>query len=729
MATGGGLIGALRVSLGLDTASFEAGTKRARGIAARDASAIQKSLGGIKTAFAGLATLATASALVAAGKRALDYAASLGEVSQQLGVTTRDLQVYRFIATQVGIEQDTMDASLAKLTKSMGEADNGSKKQATAFRELGVSVKDANGNLLTAGDVLPKLADAFARIKDPITRARLETELLGKQGQKLDPLLSQGSAAINDMAAEADRLGLILGDALIKKADDASDRIEVLTKVLEVSFARAIAENADGILAFADAFISLVGAIGSAFSALQNFGYQARQTVNSLKGWTLTGAPVDSEAGRRARMAYFGNSVDKQAADERAANMGKTKLPKAVTQGAMPVARGSSPKAKKGPKDRTEQYLERFNRELAGLEDDQLQLQQQITTDINEKARLEHDRLSTAQAAYEFEVDSRQKQGELTVAQAAALKVARETNTQREHTLVNWKLDDDLVAQELSLARASLENSSTLLQGELAGARTQSERRRLQLEILANEQALAKASLEAVLALHTSTDAEKEIARKKLEQLGREGEQRAGAIRRDTMGPLASYLDGIPKTADEVNEAFENIAANGLQSLNDGIADAIMGSKNLADVFKNVANQIVADLIRIMVQKAITGAISDSLGGLFGGGGGGTGGKTARLASASSKIPKMASGGSFKVGGNGGVDRNLLAINGIPRARVSGNETITVNPANDRGGPHIEVVPSPYFNVVVDGRAAGVAGGMYASGTRANNRRGRQKLA
>ena len=71
------------------------------------------------------------------------------------------------------------------------------------------------------------------------------------------------------------------------------------------------------------------------------------------------------------------------------------------------------------------------------------------------------------------------------------------------------------------------------------------------------------------------------------------------------VGTGAAYLDGLRMDAEEPNAAYEDIAASGLRSLNDGLTEAIMGSKSLGDVFKNVANQIIADLIRIAVQQAI----------------------------------------------------------------------------------------------------------------------------
>jgi hypothetical protein len=59
--------------------------------------------------FIAVAGAQAASALLSASQAALQYGSSLGEVADQLGVTTDDLQNYRFVASQVGIEQAEID--------------------------------------------------------------------------------------------------------------------------------------------------------------------------------------------------------------------------------------------------------------------------------------------------------------------------------------------------------------------------------------------------------------------------------------------------------------------------------------------------------------------------------------------------------------------------------------------------------------------------------------------
>jgi hypothetical protein len=237
-------VGSLYTSLTLESSSFVVGLRKAVDQTAKSSKAIEGHLGRIRTGFEAVSGLIAGGALVAAGKRALDYASSLGEVAQQLGVTTRELQVYRFAASQVGLTQEEMDAGLQKLTRTMGEALAGNKAAVMTFRELGVSLTDANGKVLSAGQIIPRIADALARIKDPASRARVEVDLFGRAGQKLDPLLTQGARGVGALADEAERAGLVLSDKLIGQADEAADKLAMVRQQLEARLAKTVAENA-----------------------------------------------------------------------------------------------------------------------------------------------------------------------------------------------------------------------------------------------------------------------------------------------------------------------------------------------------------------------------------------------------------------------------------------------------------------------------------------------------
>jgi hypothetical protein len=98
------------------------------------------------------------------------------------------------------------------------------------------------------------------------------------------------------------------------------------------------------------------------------------------------------------------------------------------------------------------------------------------------------------------------------------------------------------------------------------------------------------------------------------------------------------------------------------------------GTKSLGDAFRDMAGQIISDLLRISIQRAIIAPLAATL---F---------PSAGAAAGVGGIPGFATGGSMVLGGFGGVDKNLLSMNGIPIARVSRGETMNISPGDSGGG-------------------------------------------
>lgn len=80
--------------------------------------------------------------------------------------------------------------------------------------------------------------------------------------------------------------------------------------------------------------------------------------------------------------------------------------------------------------------------------------------------------------------------------------------------------------------------------------------------------------------------------------------------------PFAKHVDAAKDWQANVMTSM----SEGLETLGDDLTDVIMRTKDLGDMFSNVSKQIVADLMRIAVQKAVIGPLANMLG--FGDGGG-----------------------------------------------------------------------------------------------------------
>jgi len=192
---------------------------------------------------AGLGAALSLGALVAAGKAALDTADNLSKLSQKTGISVESLSLLRPIAEQSGISLEGLAKGMQKLATAMVEAAGGGKEQIDVFSRLGVSVKDAAGQLRPTEDVLLDLADAFAVMPDGAEKSALAVKLFGKSGVELIPFLNQGRAGIEELKQKFKELGLEISGDTAKAAEKFNDTLDTVKQALS-AIAMKVAEAA-----------------------------------------------------------------------------------------------------------------------------------------------------------------------------------------------------------------------------------------------------------------------------------------------------------------------------------------------------------------------------------------------------------------------------------------------------------------------------------------------------
>jgi hypothetical protein len=772
------LIGTLRVALSLGTADFEAGANKAASIARSKSKQIEGSFNGAKAAVTGFFAAFTIGALAEVIKKSLDYAGSLAEVSRTLGVTTKDLQAFRFVASQTGVSQDVLEASLRKLTVSMGKAQLGSKAQIDAFKAIGISVDALKGK--TTGDVFRLMADGLSKVSDRSQRAAVEVALLKKGGEQLDNALVGGSARINELSEAAQKLGIILSDQQIQGAEETAHKLAAVKEVLAAQIAGVVANNANAILSLSSALATLTGEIarflgsnpqlalgivgallggrvgglpGAAVGVVggvmlgnklaqtnadSNMDLQFRmQQVRNAKaalttarsapdvdGRVMPGIGIQASAGGRQNVIAAIKELNRQSALLAQATAATT-APKGRPGVDLPkFLAPPSPKAKKGPTDRSDDVEFQFAQEERRAEMDILQAKMDLSHDIDERAKLSLQMLDLEQQSRDAEIDHRVSQAQRdfadhkitkatldeVTASAAILKQKGDESDALKRQLILEQAEEDRQRQAAEIEQHSFEIRGQLLQKEADLAETASERRAIELQLL--ELAYQEKRLALQRIIDTSKDqAAITNARADMSALNANHSlDRAGVIQQ-TRGPLEQYMAGLPTDAAKWQEALQNVAVNGFGTLEQSILDTISGVKSLGEAFRAVASQIVADLLRIAIQKMVIAPLANALGGVLGGIGGGLGGgglgamavsglSSAPLASLGggltsgmvAGLPGLASGGDISIRGNMGRDRNLLSLNGVPVARVNYGERIPIsndNGSGSRGGHSI----------------------------------------
>lgn len=244
-----GMDGALEVRQGLREIG-EAGS-REMGKLAQGAQVAQRAFSLLGPVLAGISV----GALAAFTKNALDAVDAIGEVAEQIGVSTGSLQAFRLAAVQTGLSTEELERGLAALTRKIADAVQGDKAAVDAFNQLGIAFRNADGSGRATEAVMGDLADKVAEMDSATDKAAATTALISDRlGQKFIPMLSQGRDGLVAMTAEMLRMGTIATPEMIAKAGEASDKIAALTSSfrafannMTVTVAPAIVQVIDGL--------------------------------------------------------------------------------------------------------------------------------------------------------------------------------------------------------------------------------------------------------------------------------------------------------------------------------------------------------------------------------------------------------------------------------------------------------------------------------------------------
>lgn len=153
-------------------------------------------------------------------------------LGQSTGVGTEKIQELQFAAKMMGVETESLNKGLNLLNRNMFTVAKGGGGLNDIFMKTGISIKQADGRLKPANEVLGEIADKFKKMPDGPEKAGLAMQYFGRNGAALIPILNQGSKGIGAMGAEARELGAILSE----KDAQAGKKFQEVLKTLFAAF-------------------------------------------------------------------------------------------------------------------------------------------------------------------------------------------------------------------------------------------------------------------------------------------------------------------------------------------------------------------------------------------------------------------------------------------------------------------------------------------------------------
>ena len=149
--------------------------------------------------------------------------------ANQMNISAQQYQALQYASPFVDVDVDTMAGSLSKLTKAMGDAASGSEQAKQKFRDLGVSITDADGSLRSAYDVWLDTMDAIGQMTDATEQDIAAQELLGKSASDLAGIYREGTESLREYTEAAYDSYVMSDDQLeqLGAVDDAWQKLQL----------------------------------------------------------------------------------------------------------------------------------------------------------------------------------------------------------------------------------------------------------------------------------------------------------------------------------------------------------------------------------------------------------------------------------------------------------------------------------------------------------------------
>lgn len=270
----------------------------------------------LKVAAFGAASVAAAGAVVAFVGSVANKLDAVSDAAGRIGTTAEELMRLQYAARLSDSSAEAATSSLESLGRIAGEAIQGVGRGEKVFKDLGLSAKDANGNIKPTTQLLAEVGD---KIKD-LSRGE-QIAIMSKLG--IDPTMLQTiTGGMQALGSEFDALYKAAGVDLNKAAEssslfnDALDRLrmtfDAVKTAIAVKFMPQIARGIDTvrqflvqnlpkiigavqpifslILRIAEAFITLAARIGSGIATILGWFVKMNDATDGWAGYLLAAA-------------------------------------------------------------------------------------------------------------------------------------------------------------------------------------------------------------------------------------------------------------------------------------------------------------------------------------------------------------------------------------------------------------------------------------------------------
>lgn len=181
--------------------------------------------------------------------------AMIGSNAKMAGISTKSFQELSFVADQNRISVEALADGMKELSLRADEfIFTGKGSGAEAFQRLGFSAEDLKERLKDPSALLVEIISRLEQL-DSASRIRIADEIFGGQaGERFVELVDRGAGSIRTMINDANRLGIVLDDDILQRADEIDRKYKAIARTVETKVKTAIVNVVSLMSDWADSF-------------------------------------------------------------------------------------------------------------------------------------------------------------------------------------------------------------------------------------------------------------------------------------------------------------------------------------------------------------------------------------------------------------------------------------------------------------------------------------------
>jgi hypothetical protein len=191
--------------------------------------------------------------------------ADMDRVARATGLSLSSFQAFKFGANVAGLSDSAFSSGLEHSASLLNNAQRDANSLTKLFDANGLSIKNANGQLISQNQLLERAADLVSRAATEQDKIKI-AQMLGFTKEWV-PFLEQGADAMGGLADQARDAGAIIDDDTIKKAaqfDDEWRKASVTWEANMKAAASAILPFVDDLILRASKFFTMANAEAAA---------------------------------------------------------------------------------------------------------------------------------------------------------------------------------------------------------------------------------------------------------------------------------------------------------------------------------------------------------------------------------------------------------------------------------------------------------------------------------